>query len=158
MSSPAAPIAAIEKTVDVQLPPADAFRLFTEQLPRWWPMASHSVLAGEAAGFVFGCAVGDAVYELAHDGRRHEWGTITEWSPPWHLAMTWHPGRNAGEATRLSVQFLALPDGGTRIELCHDGWEARAGDPRARDRYDDGWATVLRAFADGAAERPESRR
>jgi hypothetical protein len=38
----------IRRSVDVPLPPARAFMLFTERTSTWWPFATHSV-SGDAA-------------------------------------------------------------------------------------------------------------
>ena len=36
-----------EKRVDVPLPVAEAFALFTEKLETWWPVETHSLSAGQ---------------------------------------------------------------------------------------------------------------
>ena len=137
---------AIEKSITVRLAPAAAFELFTCGLRRWWPRATHSVLGGADAAFDFGEAVGEIVAEVGSDGRRHVWGTIVEWDPPHAFAMTWHPGLPSDQATRLRVRFLAVADG-TRVQLRHDGWFARADAAAARDNYERGWEEPLAAFA-----------
>ena len=40
---------AIRKSIDVRRPLDETFRLFTESMDRWWPLASHSVGLQNAA-------------------------------------------------------------------------------------------------------------
>jgi uncharacterized protein YndB with AHSA1/START domain len=146
--------APVRKTLTVALPPAEAFALFTQDLPRWWPMARYSILEGTHAGFEFGQRSGAEVCEIGVDGRRHRWATITEWDPPRAFALAWHPGREASQATRLRVEF-APAAAGTEVRLHHDGWQALGDDAAGtRGRYDGGWQLVLDAFARGAAPPP----
>src|SRR5262249_8589963 len=41
-------IAPVEKTVRVACAPARAFEVFTAQIARWWPLATHTVFDGRA--------------------------------------------------------------------------------------------------------------
>jgi uncharacterized protein YndB with AHSA1/START domain len=141
-SSPAAtgrPVAPVIRTVHVGRSPDDTFRLFTEEMGSWWPMATHSVY-GEAATVV---VEGGEVVEQAPDGRRTVWAEIVESEPAHLLTMRWHPGTDPATPTTVEVRFLADGDG-TRVELTHTGWEVlgeRA--VQARESYDEGWVPVL---------------
>jgi len=137
----------IEKRVRVKLAPAAAFDLFTRDLSRWWPLASHSCAGAGALGVSFAEAVGGDVVEEARDGRRHVWGTLLAWEPPHRFAMTWHPGTDPAQATRLELTFAAAEDGGTIVQLCHEGWALRPDGAPVRHRYDQGWDTVLAPYA-----------
>ncbi len=141
---------AVEKTLTVRLAPAAAFALFTRDLRRWWPRRTYSLLEGADVALVFGAAIGETVAEVDADGGSHVWGTIVEWEPPHGFAMSWHPGRPSEQATRLRVRFRAVA-GGTRIDLCHDGWSARPDGAAARDTYERGWDEPLAAFAEQAS-------
>lgn len=66
-------------------------------------------------------------------------------------AMTWHPGSDPARATRVEVCFDAADDGGTILQLRHDGWAARADGSRVRGRYDGGWDAVLGRFVSASA-------
>jgi hypothetical protein len=144
-------IAPVEKRLRVGLGPAAAFALFTRQIRRWWPLATHSCGAADAADVAFDERVGGSVVERTRSGVTHVWGTLLAWEPPHRFAMTWHPGRTSAEATRLEVRFAGTEDGGTEVLLVHDGWEAR--DQAARDGYDGGWETVLARYR-AATEEP----
>lgn len=131
----------------LRLTPEQAFALFTTGMQRWWPMASHSCSGDGAATLAFEPRLGGDVTEIAPGGARHVWGRVTDWDPPHRFAMSWHPGRDPSEATRLEVCFVAI-DGGCELRLCHDGWGARGGDAaRMRDSYAKGWPAVLDGLA-----------
>ena len=145
-------LAPVERRVRVALAPPDAFDLFTRQIARWWPFAGHSCFDAEACDVLFEPRVGGAVTELARDGRRMGWGTLTAWSPPARFEMRWYPGLDEAQATLLDVRFTALEDGGTEVQVHHSGWEARGAEAQGRrDGYGSGWAAVLALFAQCAA-------
>ena len=102
-------LAAVEHRVQVALAPAEAFDLFTRQIARWWPFAGHSCFDAEARDVQFEPRVGGAVTELARDGRRMPWGTLTAWSPPGGFAMRWFPGLD--ESLAIDVEQLAKGEG-----------------------------------------------
>lgn len=142
----------VRHSVRVALTPADAFALFTRGMSRWWPFRGHSCFDDEAMDVQFEPRVGGTVLEVARNGERMAWGTLTEWAPPQAFAMRWHPGLSATEATWLQVRFTALADGGTEVSIEHGGWEARGAAAQAkRDRYDGGWPTTLAAFVQCSA-------
>ena len=105
MSEHETTLPAVQHQVHVQLAPAAAFELFTRGIARWWPFRGHSCFGDEAADVVFEPRIGGAVTEVARDGARMAWGTLTEWSPPDGFAMRWFPGLDDSEATTLSVRF-----------------------------------------------------
>lgn len=142
----------VRHRLQVPLSVQQAFDLFVHDMARWWPFKSHSCAADQACDVHFVPRVGGAVTELTRSGARHPWGTLTDWDPPSHFAMTWHPAQSAHLATRLSVRFSSS-EGGCLIELQHDGWAARdAGAGTVRDEYQQGWAHVLGLFAAAAAQ------
>jgi activator of Hsp90 ATPase-like protein len=117
-----------------------AFRLFTDRIGDWWPMARHSVF-GEHATVAF------------EDGRLVEragttsttWGEVLAWDPPQEFRITWHPGHDADEATEVAVAFTEQ-DGETLVRLTHTGWERRAR-AAVRASYETGWVLVLERYA-----------
>jgi hypothetical protein len=140
----------VVRSVIVALAPPEAFELFTSEMGVWWPFRSHSCGGDESMDVQFEPRVGGAVTEVARDGRRWAWGTLTEWDPPHAFAMTWHPGLPLAEATCLRVSFTSC-EAGTDVRVHHSGWEARgpAADAK-RDQYDGGWPPTLAAFAAAA--------
>jgi hypothetical protein len=143
---------ALRKEVRVALDPEAAFRLYTEGIATWWPLATHSVEEENAETVVFEPGVGGRIVERSRQGVEHHWGTVLEWEPFERFVHTWHPGR--AEATGQVVEVRFVPDGtGTSVELVHTGWDALGG--LASDRYagyDAGWNYVLgERFAAAAA-------
>lgn len=145
MTAPSLP--PIHASVRVSWPAARAFERFTAEMGAWWPVASHSVGQGKTEAVVVDPRVGGEIVERIRGGTEALWGTILEWDPPSHFTMSWHPGREASAATRVTVRFV--PDsGGTRVELTHSGWEALGSLAQtARRGYPIGWAYMLRLYA-----------
>jgi uncharacterized protein YciI len=143
----------IRKQVVLEATAERAFLAFTDEMSAWWPLRTHSVGEDQAVAVRMDGRVGGQIVEILRSGDQCVWGTVTLWDPPRRVAFSWHPGRDASEATEVEVQFKAGPDG-TCVELEHRGWE-RTVDARARhDDYSQGWTPVLeryRAAANGAA-------
>jgi uncharacterized protein YndB with AHSA1/START domain len=137
----------LRKSIVVQRPVDDAFRVFTEGMGDWWPFGGHSIFDDQGETVVFEPRVGGRVYERSTSGEEAVWGTLTAWEPPRRLAMTWHPGREEETAQDLEVRF-STEGNGTRVDLVHTGWE-RLGDRMAEisGHYDEGWEFVLGRYA-----------
>jgi uncharacterized protein YndB with AHSA1/START domain len=142
-------LAPVLRSISVTVEPTTAFRVFTEQIGAWWPIATHGMFGAECGcvGFEEGLLV-----ERATDGRTATWGEVVDWRPPERLVFSWHPGREQDAASEVEVRFLA--DGsGTRVELEHRGWERFGEDAINRRRAYVGpgtWGAVLEHFADVA--------
>jgi uncharacterized protein YndB with AHSA1/START domain len=133
----------VEKFLHVSLTRAEAFRLFTEGIDSWWPLATHSVLGARAKGCTFEPRSGGRIYEMGQGEREIAWGEVIAWEPNGRLVFSWHPGREADSAQEVEILFQAL-EAGTRIVLKHRGWEKLGDEAESnRRRYDTGWDTVL---------------
>jgi DNA-binding transcriptional ArsR family regulator/uncharacterized protein YndB with AHSA1/START domain len=148
-------IAPVLKTIVVPLAADDAFDLFFARMASWWPLATHSVYEGEAAGITVDGRPGGHIVERSAGGGTADWGEILEWDPPRRAVFTWHPGYADDSSTEVEVRFTAEGDGGlTRVDLEHRGWEALG--PRAestREGYETGWNTVFATRYGSAALR-----
>jgi uncharacterized protein YndB with AHSA1/START domain len=149
----ALPIPPIVKTVTVRCAPATAFRVFTADIGRWYPLAMFSV--NPAADCRLEPYVGGRLYEIGAGGQETLWGHVLDWDPPHALALSWQARCSEEEAQRIDISFRAVPDG-TEVQLIHAGWEKlKAGGTEWRDKYDGGWVEVFerrfKAFADKAA-------
>ena len=131
----------VRKSIEVAAPVAEAFRIWTDEMARWWPLATHSVGQANTISCAIEGRTGGWIYETTRAGDQHVWGTITRWDPPRGLTHTWHPGRTAADATTVELVFTAVGHDRTRLNLEHRGWPADAAARRAD--YDHGWATVL---------------
>ncbi len=136
----------VRRSIEVQCGPADAFRLFTDEINSWWPLATHSVGQSEASSCHFEGRDGGRIYEIHKDGTTHEWGTITAWEPSARVVFSWHPGRDATTAQEIELRFIGTKKG-TRVELEHRGWEL-LGDlaEETRADYETGWVSVLDTY------------
>jgi len=143
-------LAPVVKTVKINLPVDAAFRLFTKDVNRWWPLATHSVFGNEAVSCTLEGRAGGRFYEVHRDGRQSEWGQVRVWEPPHRVIFTMHPGRSPDTAQEVEVNFQEEADG-TRVTLTHRGWENLGEQAQVmRGRYDQGWETVLGQYADYA--------
>jgi len=133
----------VRKELKVNLSAEAAFRLFTEGLNKWWPLATHSVGEENAEKCFFEGRVGGRIYEVMKDGKQADWGKVLVWEPYDKVSFTWHPGRISDTAQEVTVTF-SESSGGTIVELVHTGWEALGEKAAtARNGYVTGWDFVL---------------
>jgi len=141
----------VVKSIRINLTVEAAFRLFTTEITRWWPLASHSVFGDEAVSCHLEGFVGGRFYEVHKDQRQSEWGRVTVWEPPRRVAFSFYPGRKLDDSTEVEVTFQPEA-GGVRMTLTHRGWEHCSPQFQAeRDGYDRGWDLVLGKYAQSAA-------
>jgi uncharacterized protein YndB with AHSA1/START domain len=139
----------IHKIVDVPLKPDEAFALFTDEIDRWWPSASHSVSANGGnlpRKIRIEPHKGGKIVETTHDGKETIWGEIIAYDPGAYLSFTWHPGKSTAEATVVSVSFKATHEG-SQVDLTHGGFDILG--PLAdavSTSYVTGWDMVLGCF------------
>jgi uncharacterized protein YndB with AHSA1/START domain len=144
---------AVRKSVTVNCPAENAFRVFTEEIGSWWPFEKvHSVAEADVETVILEGTEGGRFYERTKSGNEHLWGTVLVWDPPRRLVCSWHPGRGEETSQQLEITFTS-EGAGTRVDLVHTGWE-RLGDgvAEAVASYDSGWDKVLGRYAE-AAER-----
>jgi uncharacterized protein YndB with AHSA1/START domain len=137
----------IRKELFVDAAPETAFRVFTEQISDWWPLAKYSVYLDDAESVGFEDRDGWRLIERAKDGRENVWGEVLAYELASRVRFTWHPGRDSGdEPTEVEVTFTADKDG-TVVVLEHSGWETLSAErSEGRVGYDNGWPAVLEQF------------
>lgn len=147
----------VSKSLVVAARPDTAFRVFTAEMTRWWPLATHHIGATDAARVVIEPRVGGSWYEEGVDGGRCPWGRVLAWEPPARLVLTWEISADwradAAIGTEVEVRFTAV-DGGTRVELEHRKLEAfgeAAETMRGVFDSEGGWTGLLGAFAAAVA-------
>lgn len=135
----------ITAAVDVPLSPLAAYRRFVDELDAWWPRAY--TWSGEALErIVMEGRPGGACSEFGPHGFRCDWGRVLDVEPgafvtfSWQIAPTRAPAPDPARASRVHVTFAALPAGGTRVTLVHEGFE----------RHGEGAAAYRAAMADAA--------
>lgn len=118
----------VRATVLVKVPPELAFRLFTEEIDRWWRRGVRYRVAGQARGALhLEPRIGGRLFEsFATPGGEQlfEAGRVTVWQPPERLAFTWRAVNFAsGEQTLVEVSFEPSASG-TQVTLVHSGLAA----------------------------------
>jgi uncharacterized protein YndB with AHSA1/START domain len=82
----------VRKVVRVKAPPAVAWRVFTERMGTWWPLATHKIGKVKAADAVIEPRVRGRWYERGEDGSTCDWGRVLSWEPPSRLVLSWDIG------------------------------------------------------------------
>ena len=90
----------LRKVVSVKAPREVAWRVFTERMGSWWPLATHKIGKAKAVDAVIEPRAGGRWYERGDDGSTCDWGRVLSWSPPsrrrvWRLARCRSPPRVA---------------------------------------------------------------
>jgi len=122
-------------TVSVDAPPAEAFRLFTEEVDLWWrrgPQYRH--FGGDLALVAIEPREGGRVFEqLGAEGPVHVLGEVRAWQPGERLVFSWRLANFApGESTEVEVLFAPAAEGRTRVTVTHRGWAAIRADHPVR--------------------------
>lgn len=148
----------VRKAVKVQAPQAVAWRVFTERMGTWWPLAYYKIGKANAVDAVIEPHVGGRWYERGDDGSICQWGSVLAWEPPSRVVLSWDinadwqydPTLN----TEIEVRFTAESGDRTRVELEHrhlDRYGARRDEMRRIYDTQGDWGRLLDAFARVAA-------
>jgi uncharacterized protein YndB with AHSA1/START domain len=133
----------IRKSIRVERPQAVSFKLFCEDIGRWWPKGP-SFEGKNATDMVMETHVGGRFYQCYADGTEYQIGQVTAYQPPEIVAFTWR-APSWDVPTQVEVRFFAEGDA-TRVELEHSGWE-RASQARAfHKNYESGWERMLEIY------------
>jgi uncharacterized protein YndB with AHSA1/START domain len=145
----------IVKEIEIGAPCELVFEMFVSNFGEWWPRARFSRTRGSAPHrVVLEAHEGGAIYEVAADGGKLAWGSVTAIEPNRRIAMEWHLGRPI--STMVEVNFEPLAADRTRVRLEHRGWEKLeiAGASVERQGYAAGWDLILQqAFVPFVANR-----
>jgi hypothetical protein len=158
-------------TVSVDVEPAVAFEVFTQEIDLWWRRDVAYRVAGRKPGtLVLEGKVGGRLFEQ-YEGPAglavHEAGRITEWQPPTDgdgkLAFEWRAINLApGEVTLVEVTFTRTESGRTQVVLVHRGFAALRPDHPVRHgqsgaqftaRLGLWWGQLLTSFREYARDR-----
>lgn len=148
-------IAPVTCSVDVNVPAARAFDLFSRNMGAWWPRGKtpggrpHVDLIVEPHR-------GGRWFERDAQGQETLWGKVLAWEPPRRLLLGWQLDHRFRFDSRLLMEveilFEERVDGGTRVRLEHRDLEQLGveADPFA-GRIGTGWPERLDNFARHAA-------
>ena len=144
----------VHKLVNVAASPEVAWRVFTEKMGSWWPLAYYKIGKAHAVDAVMEPRVGGRWYERGDDGSTCQWGSVLAWEPHTRLVLEW--GVNADWQydpelkTEIEVRFIAQGERATRVELEHrrlDRYGARRDEMRRVYDTEGDWGKLLESFA-----------
>lgn len=113
-------------SVSVEVPPEEAFRIFTEEIDRWWRRGLKYRVAGARRGILaLEPKVGGRLFESFEHGAQTcviETGRVLVWEPPTRLVFDWRAVNFAPhEKTEVEVTFEPTSPG-TLVTVTHRGW------------------------------------
>jgi uncharacterized protein YndB with AHSA1/START domain len=140
------------QSVDVAIPPAAAFQLFTDGIAQWWPLHEGFSYGGErAASIALEPRLGGRFFERFTDGDELQVGEVIACEPPARIVFTWQAPGWAG-TTEVEVTFSG-DDRRTRVEVEHRGWDRLGpGLEGEAEGFRNGWPAVLGAYAAAASD------
>jgi uncharacterized protein YndB with AHSA1/START domain len=133
-----------------------AWRVFTEKIGTWWPLATYTIGKVGAVDAIIEPRVGGRWYERGEDGSTSDWGSVLSWEPPVRLVLSWDITADwqydPSLKTEIEVRFIADGDG-TRVELehrCLDRFGPRRDEMRRIFETEGDWGRLLAMFARAA--------
>jgi uncharacterized protein YndB with AHSA1/START domain len=144
-------LAPVRASVDLPVPPARAFELFTQRMSDWWP--SEYAMVPTPRQVVVEPKKGGRWYEKGADGSEREVASVSGVEKPsrilfgWHIDGAWQYDPKL--VTEVEVKFV--PAGkGARVELEHrnmDRFGKQAETTRAALAGPGGWGDLLKGLA-----------
>jgi uncharacterized protein YndB with AHSA1/START domain len=93
----------VRQSVTVSAPAESAFRVFTEEIGQWWPLAQGFAFLGEKAkDMILEGRVGGRLLERGTDGTEHVIGEVRTYEPPTRVGFTWN---DSDGTTEVEVRF-----------------------------------------------------
>jgi uncharacterized protein YndB with AHSA1/START domain len=149
----------IRCSIGVAVPPDDAFRLFVENIGRWWPLP-YTFGEDQFETAEIEPRAGGRWFERDLDGAETAWGEVRAFEPGRRLVLSYgvSPQRQpAPPAKQSEVEIRFEPtSGGARIEVEHrDFGKHGEGAERLREGMASrqGWPLILASFARELRER-----
>ncbi len=116
----------VRVSIDVAVPPAVAFEVFTAEIDLWWGRGPRfRFLAPYGGTLRLEPGLGGRLVHVADPpGGVFVVGRVETWEPPRRLGLTWRlPSFAPDQVTRVAVDFEPVA-AGTRVTVVHDGWDA----------------------------------
>ena len=138
--------AATSVSVDtmVDAPVEHAFRVFTQDIGRWWN-PEHHLLDSAIESMTFEPRVGGRIVGRHVDGRENAWARVLAYEPPtrvvfsWDISVDWKPSTDFDRSSEIEVTFSPVGADRTHVVLTH----------RNLDRHGEGWQTMRDGVAQG---------
>ena len=103
-------LAPVVKEIIIETSAARAFRVFTEDIRAWWPLATHHIGAQPAETAIIEPRAGGRWFERASDGTECPWGRVLVWDPPARLVLSWQIGGDwkfdEAIASEVEIRFV----------------------------------------------------
>lgn len=125
----------VAASLRVDVPQAEAFRIFVEEIDQWWRQGlKYRVGGGERRSVLhLEPRLGGRLFETLGEDHVVQTGELTEWSPPDGFVLRWRGVNYApDEQTRVSVRFQAQGEDATLVSVEHTGWASLPPDHPAR--------------------------
>ena len=112
----------VRKSFEVELPPLEAFQLFTSEMAVWWP-ATHHIGPSPFIEIVIEPRAGGGWFEVDQDGTTCQRGSILAWDPPqklvltWGLQSDWKFDPDLSKSSEVEVRFVPMGDSATLVEF-----------------------------------------
>lgn len=112
-------------TVLVEVPQADAFRIFTEEIDAWWRTGLRYRIGRRRSVMHLEAKLGGKLFEeleTATGSKVVQTGTVVVFEPPTRLVLSWRAVNFApDEHTEVEVTFAPSPSG-TLVSVRHSGF------------------------------------
>ncbi|HWA73924.1 MAG TPA: SRPBCC domain-containing protein [Polyangiaceae bacterium] len=126
-------------SVLVKVEASEAFRIFTEEIDRWWRGGMKYRIGRKRSVVHLEPKLGGRLFEsfeTAAGDKVKETGRVICFEPPRRLILEWRAVNFApGERTEVEVLFEPSPSG-TLVTVCHRGWGKIRADHPARHGLD----------------------
>ena len=148
----------VKKSFEVELPPLEAFQLFTSEMAVWWP-ATHHIGPSPFIEIVIEPRAGGGWFEVDQDGTTCQRGSILAWDPPqklvltWGLQSDWKFDPDLSKSSEVEVRFVPMGDSATLVEFEHRYLERHYEGEKIAVGVNSGWDVVLEGFKVLAAKK-----
>lgn len=134
-------------TIEVPADQETAFNVFTQKMGDWWPLDKRamSLKDGEKPQCLnVDAQLGGKIVEVSESGKEHYWGSFKTFSPNDSVSMNFHMGMPPENASLVEVDFTALSENHTQVQLVQSNWEA-FGDfaEMVYNGYKSGWVIIF---------------
>ena len=144
----------VRKSVHVNAAQAVAWKVFTEKMGKWWPLAYYKIGKVNAIDAVIEPYVGGRWYERSDDGSTCQWGSVLAWEPHSRLVLSWDINAEwqfeSTLKTEIEVRFISDGNSRTRVDLEHrhlDRYGSRRDEMRRIFDTEGDWGKLLEEFA-----------
>ena len=134
----------VTTSIEVDVPAARAFHVFTAEIGTWWDEGKH-ILDAPLAEMVFEPFVGGHIIDRGTDGSECRWARVLAYEPPsrvcfsWDINTRWQIETDPDRTSEVEITFTEVTPERTRVVLTH----------RHLDRHGDGWQNMRDAVSGG---------